>query len=33
MEKFEPRGIKGKDGEVVNAHIMTDCDVALECKD
>ena len=32
MDKFEAMNIKWKDGDVVNAPIMTDCAVALECK-
>ena len=31
MDKFEAMDIKWKDGDVVNAPILTDCAVALEC--
>ena len=32
MDKFAEMNIKWKDGDVVNAPILTDCAVALECK-
>ena len=31
MDKFEAMDIKWKDGDVVNAPILTDCAIALEC--
>ena len=32
MDKFKEMDIKWKDGDVVDAPILTDCAVALECK-
>lgn len=32
MDKFEAMNIKWENGNVVNAPILTDCAVALECK-